>query len=47
MANLPPVPHNPSNPSIGPPYTIVMAMNSCGMTTSNQYQTFSTEAFMD
>ena len=47
MANLPPVPQNPPNPPIGPPYTILMAMNSCGLTTANQYQTFETDEFMD
>ena len=44
MANLPPT---PSNPPIGPPYTFLMALNSCGLTTENQYQAFATEAFMD
>ena len=47
MANLPPAPQNPPNPRIGPPYTIVMAMNLCGLTTANQDQTFATEVFMD
>ena len=52
MANLPPTPSNPKigppyGPPIRPPYTVVMDMNSCGLTTANQYQTFATEAFMD
>ena len=47
MANIPPAPENISNPPIGPPYNIVMAMNSCGFNTANQYQTFATQAFMD
>ena len=47
MENLPPAPQNPPNPPIGPQYTIVMAMNSCGLTTANQYQTFAIEAFME
>ena len=52
MANLPPTPSNtpirpPYGPPIGPPYIFVMAMNSCGLTTANQDQTFATEAFMD
>ena len=44
MENLSP---EPQNPPIGPPYTIVMAMNSCELTTANQDQKFETEAFMD
>ena len=47
MANLPSAPHNQSNPPIRPPYIIVMDMNSCRLTTANQYQKFKTEAFMD
>ena len=52
MANLTPTPLNPPIrpqyiPPIGPPYTVVMAVNSCGLTTENQDQTFATEAFMD
>ena len=47
MANLPSTPHNQSNPPIRPPYIIVMDMNSCRLTTANQYQKFKTEAFMD
>ena len=47
MANIPLVPQNPSNPKIGLPYNIVMAINSCGLNTANQVQTFATEAFMD
>ena len=52
MENLPPTPSNPPirlpyGPPIGPPYTVVMAMNSCGLTAENQDQTFATEAFMD
>ena len=47
MANIPPAPQNPPNPPIGPPYTIVMAMNSCGLNTANQDKKFATEAFMD
>ena len=52
MANLPRTPSNPPirppyGPRIKPPYTVVMAMNSCVLTTSNQDQTFATEAFMD
>ena len=47
MANLPPAPKKSPNPPIGSPYTIVMAMSSCGMTTANQDQMFATEAFMD
>ena len=52
MANLPPTPSNPQirpqySPPIGPPYTVVMAKNSCGLTTSNQDHMFATEAFMD
>ena len=46
MANLSPEPQNPPNLPIGPPYTIVMAMNLCGSTTANQNQTFAAEAFM-
>ena len=47
MANLPPAPQNPPNTPIRPPYTIMMAMNSCGLTTANQDQTFATEALLD
>ena len=52
MANLPSTSLNPPigppySPPIGPPYTIVMAVNSCGLTTANQDKTFATEAFMD
>ena len=47
MTDLPPAPQNPSNPPIGTPYTIVMAVNSCGLTTPNQDQNFATESFMD
>ena len=42
MENLPQAPQNPPNPPIRPPYTIVMAMNSCGLATENQEQTFAT-----
>ena len=47
MTNLPPAPQNPSNPPIGTPYTIVLALNSCGLNTENQDQTFATEALLD
>ena len=52
MANLPSTPSNepcrpPYGPPMRPPYTVVVAMNSCGLTTANQDQTFATEAFMD
>ena len=30
-----------------PPYTVLLAMNACGLTRANQHQTFSTEIFMD
>ena len=47
MVNLPPSPQNTPNPPIGPPYTIIMAMNSCVLTTAKQDQMFATEAYMD
>ena len=51
MANLPPTLSNPPirppyGPTIGPPYTVVMNMNSCGLNTANQDKNFATEALM-
>ena len=58
MDNLPPSRQGPPNtpsPEVGapaivvaaPPYTVLLAMNACGLTRANQNQTFATEIFMD
>ena len=58
MANLPPATQGPPNspvPAVGvlevvvpaSPYNVLLDMNACGLTRTNQDQTFSTKVIMD